>query len=650
MAMRARFLMATLAMMLGAATLLPAQDAAPPAAPPATATPRPLPPGMSISATVQPESPIAGDYVIYSVTLHGSVEAEDVKFPNWGQVKGLILVAGAAQPTRRFAIDNGRTSQSFEFKLLTSEPGVVEIPPSRFLVNGYWYDTNPITLTVREVPKDASSIDGLISARSSDPNVNTELRNTYFAKTEIPERVYQGQAVPVTIYIYKDVKMGSFVQYDPGQPSGPDFLFPNPQASQNASQSVNWEKVSLGGRQFDRIPLLTFYAVPTKTGTLKLAPPLVKIYFQGRRGGHSADIDALLGMGMAGFNRIEAELPMRTQDVKVDAVPEKPAEAAFQVVGNITAKAEVDRTQLSRRELLSVKLTLTGESYLEMLTPPDLGNLPKLSLIDKKTNTGMIMDRLKLISQKQFEYVFQAMDEGDVTIPSLAIALVDPATGEQKIVRTEAFPIKITPANADAVQVGGTTTTPGQPATPDKAEARVLGQDVAYIDASPLTEASTVKRQPYYLHPVFWALHLLPLGAAVLWGASAIRARRAGIEDEGTRRSRGRKAAQNAVREARKQLPTAKRDEFYATLGNGMMDYVASLLGRSAKGLTVEEAASELQRTGRDAAACEHLLNVLRNADAIRYSPAPDTPESREKALAEAESALASLDQKEHAA
>jgi hypothetical protein len=295
-----------------------------------------------------------------------------------------------------------------------------------------------------------------------------------------------------------------------------------------------------------------------------------------------------------------------------------------------------------------VNVELAGEAYLDILSQPDLGEIPKVTLLDTKTEAEAVQDDENYIGRKTFSYIFQTVDEGELTIPSLEFAVFNPATGNQEIIQTKAINVKVNPADANSVLVGGGANVPAGPAgTLERGEARVLGQDVAYIDTTPLTAGAIVHRTPFYAQPWYVFAQLVPLGAALAFGILSIRRRHGTAETEATREKRGRRAAESALRDARRDIGTASRDNFYASLHHGIMSYVAGMLGRSPKGLTVDEAADQLCARGSSPESCDRMRQLLLRLDAIRYSPAPDTPEDRTRLVDEVEELLVRLQDKE---
>lgn len=613
---------------------------------PASLPQRPLPPGTTINARVDAEAIVIGDRFRYEVTIDGALTVQQIGPPSFASTGALELVSGPNRSTS-MTIINGRSQQrvSFFFDLQARQIGDFTIPPARVRINNQWYETEAITIKVQDVPEIGGDIAGYISARTNDPKINQQLKDRYFATMEVPTEVYIRQAIPVRTYVYRDPNLPEFIQADLARGvGGQDFIIPDAVNQQAANPRIRWESVTIGNSQMLRAHLFTAWVIPTRTGDLILDPPTVRAYLPTRpRYGNDPFANFF------GNNQVVAEMPVRAASIKVKALPAPPADTVAQIVGdNISIEFKADREKLLRRELLTVTASIVGEGFFDLLSQPALPAINNITRIDTSTSSRSGVSGGKLVSEKIFEYVFQAVEPGDIQIPPVRFAVFSPETGTQRVVETSMLPVKILPDNSSAIQIGGVATGGNGAAGGDRpaprAQAREIGRDVAYIDTTPLTMAATAPGAPFYTRPWFWLAQLFPIMVSIGYGIVVLRARSSGGESEATRSKRGRKAAENALREARQQVGASDKALFYTTLSSGLMDYVASLVGRSSKGLTIEEAAAELARRGVPKETIAPMQGVLQACDAMRYSPSADTTADRQRLLSQCEAAIAELD------
>lgn len=611
---------------------------------------RELPPGVTLEANVSNPNPYKQDYFEYTVTLVGNVEPQRTDWPDFGNVKGLQMIKGPESSTRMVSNNNVVVvTQQWTFTLTANIAGELTIPPAKLRIAGYDYPTEAITVKARDLPESTiTGFENVIFGRSRNAQLQNMLRGNCFAVAEHPESIYEGQVVPITIYVYKDnaeVPL-QFRQFDIARgPESNDFLFPNPSNSQQ--QSPRWESVRMSGRDFQRIALTTFHAVPTKSGKLSISAPLPRVYFIINNNRRQRDLNSLFGFSINSVNHEPVELPINPIVMDVKPLPEAPDDTLYQIVGDVSPKITADPTELRRRELLNLRFELVGSGYFALLSPPELDNLPHFRMLDTASESELALRGKSLISRRIFDFTFQATGEGELEIPSFKIAVFDPNTEQQDIIETDPIPVRVEAANADTVQVGGAKEgfdTPGA-AGENRADARELGQDVVYINTERLTADSIAPRRPFYTQSWFFAAQALPLFLSLGYGIGLVRARNGNGMTAEKRRKLARAGVKTAVKEAQLQIESAPRDEFYATLSKGVMTYIASLLNRSEKGMTIEEAeeaVAALQFAENDR---HTLFRLLRQFDAIRYSPAPDTQETRKETIGELEDLLIKLEQ-----
>lgn len=595
-----------------------------------------LPPGVTISASINAEKVFLGDTVDYSITIRGNVSQDEMRPPSFSQIDGIQMVSGPTTSSRMTFV-NGQSSvtRSWTFVLRTTEKGEVTIPPARINFRGHWYETNEVALEVQ----DTGTIG--ISARTNNAQINQELRGKYFALAQVPDRVYEGQAIPIVVNIYRDETLPSFVQWDRAmEASGKDFIVPG---LSEGRQSLNWTPTELEGRDFVRAPLFTTYVVPTRSGKLKVEPPVTRIYFPLQRRG-SSGIDDFFQFNTRS-NLIAAECRIAPIEIEVLPLPEKRHDSQGQVVGNAFVSAKVDREELPHRELLTLTLRVEGNAFLDTMSRPELPSIPHFTVVNASSSGRSWMESGRVLSEREFQYVLQAMNPGESRVPPLNMEIIDPSTGAIEVARTEEIPIRIRQAASGAVLVGGTEFNgSGELSAPERASGRVLGRDVAYIDTTPLTAAGLAPATAFYLTPWFWVMQVLVFLGSIGYGAVHVWRRAGPGESEAARLRRSRRAAEKALAVAQEKIAADSKDEFYATLSRGMREFVAAMIGRSAKGLTIEEAVEGVVKKGVSEETARRLGESLAHCDGVRYSPAPDSEQAREGALGAARELLVQLD------
>ncbi len=602
-----------------------------------------------IRAHVDSEKVVVGDRFRFFVSVHGALSVEQRRVPSFANIPELELLDGPRLESQMLAQNGRRRLQTSDvYTLRALETGEAVIPPARIRLNGVWYETEPVRVEIVDVP--ALSEDGFedaLSATTGRSSIDRQLNGRLFALIEVPENVYRGQAVPVQIYVYRDPRIRPFQRWQLTQePGGRDFVIPSAAGPRSAGQQqVRWEPTEVAGHQFERALVHTHYVVPTRSGSLRLEPPMLQVHLPTGDSRSRAPIDDFF---TGRSSTVPAELPVRSRSIRVESPPTKPDEALVQFIGDATAAVQVDRTELPQRELLTLTVRVRGQGFFDLVSAPELPEIENLSLFDTRSRSQSTLSRGIMLSEREFQYLYQATQPGEAEIPEMVLAVFDPRTGEQKLQRTEPVQVRIEPAETGARVVGGAE---GTATTPTRGDARQLGRDVAFIDTSPLTAGAMGRAAPpFYTQTWYWVLQLMVLAAALGYGTWAVWQRRGTAESEQARLRKARRVAEQVLTTAERGLNEAGREEYYASLKNGVASYTATLLSRSEKGLTEEEATEALGRLGYDEALRGRLQRVWRDCDAIRYSPAPDTPESRRKALEEARQLIQSFEERKSSA
>ncbi len=601
------------------------------AAPLSAALPkRPLPAGVTISAEVDLERIVVEDLFRYSIIVSGPIAAEKVKNPSFSGIDGISFVSGPTMQRESSMVQDSNGKMSWEqkvsqvFTLKATKTGEVTIPPARVTINGSDYLTNEVNLQIIDVPNMSDAFEGIISARTNSAQNNKVLEGRYFAYAEIPDEVYRGQAVPVDIYVYRDPSLQAFTRWQVVQNiSGNDFIVPDAAKNQNLRNQMSWESVMVKGKKFLRSRVMTAYVVPTRSGELRLVPPVLRIDIPAEPPRRN-DLGSMFQWRT--MSTVAADLQMRAQEVSVKSPPEKMPGTLEQIVGNpVFMEVTVDRNELPQRELISLKVSFTGQGFFDFISQPELPDFASLSRVDQSVDSRSEISRGNLLSQKDFEYVYQAISPGEIEIPELKFSLFDPRSGKQEVISSEAISVKITPDNASTQQIAGASGSGSGrsllPASGDRADAKELGQDVAYIVTSPLTAGVASTGSAFYTRPWFWGLQLLPFLASILYGFVLLAKKNSDSNSPKRRMREAVKESRKAHGEALANKGSGNKDVVLVSLTSSVLVIVSAVTGKSEKGMTVDSAAEELRENGISSGTIELFKEFMQQLDNARYAP-----------------------------
>jgi hypothetical protein len=248
-----------------------------------------------------------------------------------------------------------------------------------------------------------------------------------------------------------------------------------------------------------------------------------------------------------------------------------------------------------------------------------------------------------LQGKKIFEIVLRPERHGKLTIPAVPYAFFDPAQ-ERYIEQTAGpFTIDVAKGKERTLVVAGPS---GAPQEAQKAT-RVIAERLAHIHTAlpPLGASAAFHRSPLFLP--LQIVPLLMLGMAA--GLKSWKRRRETHRDAlrvraaGSRARRELKGASAALREN-------DNEGFHRLLAEALRGYLATKLGRSATGLTLEEIEQACLDRGVEGPRAAALRGLLERCDQARYlsarglrapSASPDDPRGL---LDEADHLLRELD------
>jgi hypothetical protein len=596
--------------------------------------------GAEVSATIDTENPTAGERIKYRIQVEGGSGGK-LTPPPLSSLENLTFEGGPSTMTEQ-SIINGvvRFSQSWTYTLSAARAGEFKIPAASYLLDGVTYSSNVVTGTIAEASEST-----VLSAKTDYSEVNAQLDGRYFLMADYPKEVWSRQIFSVDSYIYRDVDLPEPTGIGIDDPSpGQDFVFIRNNSASENNVGLRWENIDYQGKKFQRALVSRAWYVPTKSGSTVLnnVTVYVRLPTKNRRGSGFED-DFLFMRPQA----IQATLRTRPLEMAVKVLPPPPSDAALAIVGDVKVTSSLDRMKVPQLDPVTLKLTIEGEANFAGLDAPKVPEIQGLQLIDTPATEKSWERSAALNTRKDYELIFQAKDSGKLVIPPITIASFDTSRGAWTSKKTTAYELQVMPTattSVELVSASANTNDPSVTTQTNKATAKRVGEDVAWIDRTPLSNSDNRQfNESILTKPWFWGAHAIAPVLALIAGFVAMRRRNVDSTSAAFRAREWRRQSEQALKEARSKLAVPDKNDFYASVSRGAMAFAAAALGRSPQGLTLDEAAEGLRRAGKLETAIARLREIVSRAEAVRFSPAPDTPERRKKDLDEAEAVLAEL-------
>jgi hypothetical protein len=536
------------------------------------------------------------------VETHGD-DPESVELPDFGDLQ--VLGRSTSQPFS-FSFGFGQRARVksetiYGFTLRATERGAYAIRPAIMTIKGRRVASQALNLLVVDPSLSAQQNaepapqkpgdNAPPSVAAGEPVEGAKVDPTMFLRTVVDKkRVYLGQQVTVTIYLYLRGQLGDTPSIT-REPTLDGFwsndLLPMQRSLSSARQEIQ-------GRVYNAYVLRRFAAFPLRTGTLEVGAPAVEV------GGGGSIFDLLNGPSR----------PVRRDGVKVAVevlpLPAQPTRNAPTHTGTLALEATLDTATAKVGEAVTLRVVAKGMGNLRGLTLRG----PRLSGVDalEPEIDDRVENQLDVIGgERTFRWLILPRQPGTLKIPRFVVDVFDPETKTFASVRTA--PLTLTVSGAASASDGAP-----RPASDDSnAEVR-FGPLRAQ---SELLRRTPELRERGWFWPSVLAAPLLLLG---LWlGRSVqrrvVRRRAAGRDDQ-------------ALREVEEKLGTAQRatqsgdaNGALSALQSALKKTLEARLGEPVGGLTWRALGHHLTRHALEPRLIERVIGQLGAIERARFDP-----------------------------
>ena len=316
--------------------------------------------------------------------------------------------------------------------------------------------------------------------------------------------------------------------------------------------------------------------VPQRSGKFTLDPMTLECIAQVRtERGNSRSMDPFdVFFNDPFFNRnivnVKKELSSQSLGIEVKGLPENGKPASFAgAVGNYNFKSDIDKTELSTNEAVTITLTVSGTGNVELLQMPAPVFPPDFELYDPKITTSTNVGPQGLTGTKKAEYLVIPRRAGNFTIPAVEFSFYNPSTESYQTISSQPYEIK--------VEKGSGTEEGGGIYASNQEDIKYLGSDIRHI----MTGNAHLKP----MHTVFFGsaayfvalLILLALFVILLF---ALKKREQLTRDTAANRNRkADKVARGRLKNAYQHLKAKDQEKFYVEMSQALWGYIADKLG-----------------------------------------------------------------------
>jgi len=503
-----------------------------------------------------------------SVTVSG--ELLDIPTPDLSRLQDFRVV-GSSSSTQISIINGELTTQGrFLYRLQPLGEGALVIPPIAVEVDGQSFQTEPIHIEViaGNVPPPTGE----------DTAVPDSLNGGVLVEAEVDNPTpYLGQQIIYTFRFFYQPN-SFFRQPDFEPPAFTNFW------GQNILAQPQFRAV-IDGQEYIVTEMRTAL-FPASIGQLTIDPTEVSI-----PGG-----------------LLEPDIIRETEQITVDVrpLPDGSPPDFRGAVGQFDIRASLSETTGKVNEPVTLSVELEGSGNIEMLTEPNLPELPNWRIFESQVSTQIDIQNDKVHGTRRFERLIVPGQHGEYTIPPIHFSYFDPEAIEYRIVSTEPMLIAVEPGEVEE----STVTVIGA----DKQPVAILAGDIRHI--KPVPTALYSVDVSMLTNSLYWACWLGPalvVGSVWLWQ----RRRQRFAADEAYARRK------TARRTARKRLAEAKRSETgsYVLVQRALLGYLSDKLNSPTVGLTADSLTGLLREAQLEPALIERVQAILNQTDIGRFAP-----------------------------
>ena len=557
----------------------------------------------------------------FQVVFEANAEGKNFQAPSFN---GFTVLGGPFTSTSsNFSMVNGSMSHTvkctYTFALQANQEGNFHIGSASLNVKGTKVSSEPFDIKV--IPDDgshaapsgggASSNQGQSQQNTNDPQVSG--KDLFLRVIPSKKSAYVGEQVVLTYKLYTKVPVSSVSLSR--MPSYAGFwtkdISDNSGTLKQSSEYIN-------GIEYTSAEVNKVIIVPQRSGKLTLDPMLLECIAQVRtERNNSRSMDPFdVFFNDPFFNRnivnVKKELTSQTINLEVKNLPENGKPASFAgAVGNYNFRSDIDKTELSTNEAVTITLTVSGTGNVELLQMPTPVFPPDFEVYDPKITTSTDVNSQGLTGTKKAEYLAIPRRAGSFTIPAIEFSYFNPSNESYQTLSSEPYEIQ--------VEKGAGSDDGGGIFASNQEDIKYLGSDIRHI----MTGNAHLKP----MHTVFFGsaayfVALLVLLALFIILLFVLKKREQLTQDTAANRNRkADKVARGRLKNAYQHLKAKDQEKFYVEMSQALWGYIADKLGIERSKLSMDTVSETMKGKNVPDELTQQFIDTLNSCEFARFAP-----------------------------
>ncbi len=557
----------------------------------------------------------------FQVVFEANAEGKNFQAPSFD---GLTVLGGPFTSTSSsFSMVNGSMSHTvkctYTYALQAYQEGTVHVGSASLTVKGNKITSQPFDIKV--IPDDGShaapSGGGTSSGQGQSQQNTTDSqvsgKDLFLRVIPSKKSAYVGEQVVLTYKLYTKVPVSSVSLSK--MPSYAGFWTKD--VSDN-SGTLKQSSEYINGIEYTTAEIQKVIVVPQRSGKLALDPMTMECIAQirtERNNTRSMDpFEAFFNDPF--FNRnivnVKKELSSQALTLEVKNLPENGKPASFAgAVGNYSFKSDIDKTELSTNEAVTLTLTVSGTGNVELLQMPEPVFPPDFEVYDPKISTSTNVGPQGLTGTKKAEYLAIPRRAGSFTIPSVEFSYYNSSTDSYEVMSSDPYEIK--------VEKGSGSDDGGGVFTSNQEDIKYLGSDIRHIMTG---DARLKPTHTVFFGSAAYFVALLVLLLLFIILLFVLKKREQMSKDTAANRNRkADKVARGRLKNAYLHLKAKDQEKFYVEMSQALWGYIADKLGIERSKLSMDTVSETMKGKNVPDELTQQFVDTLNNCEFARFAP-----------------------------
>ena len=508
----------------------------------------------SVDFDIQPRVLKVGEAATCNFTVRG---IDNPPAPSLPPIQGFQTSFAGTQQSFSFVNGQQDSSVSFNYQLVPLQVG-------KFNVGPFTYTAQNQTFNLPALLVEVVSPEGAPSQEKAPPDSSEPL---FAAFTVGQTNLYNQQVFDIVLSIYSHgLNIGNNVSL---------MNMPSSGLSLQPFQELPGSREVVNNKVYD-VRRFRAKAQALTAGTFKLEPTLqIPLLVQRDRRRGPPGFDHFLFDDFFGTVQTQpVNITPKPLEVKVNSLPSESQPPGFAgAVGRFSFETQVQPTELSAGEPLTLTVQIAGEGNLENISAPqfiagDDFKVYEPRLVSKEIDSNRGMGR------KTFEQVLIPRSDKIKMLPALTFSYFDPTKAAYDTITRGPFPLVVhASSNATAKLLQALPTQP-------EASMIILGTDIVYLKPAP-SHWTLAKDRPWYLHRVFLVSQLIPVLVVGLIFLSVMHREKLAGNIALARRRQAPRSARVGLRKAENALSADDPKAFFEAVWETLASYFGNRLNLS---------------------------------------------------------------------